>query len=139
MQTIVVAYNEESSVSTAVLERAAAIARAFSAALVVTSVSPVLRGPRGGGGPDPVDAPQDVAEELGDAQRFLEGHGSTAEYVLGIGDPADAIVTLARERGADLIVVGGEHVNVLQRLVGQGVTDAVAHHAPCDVLIVHGG
>jgi nucleotide-binding universal stress UspA family protein len=38
--------------------------------------------------------------------------------------------------GADLIVVGTEHKNLLQRLILGSVSTGVAHRAPCDVLVV---
>lgn len=51
------------------------------------------------------------------------------------GKPADALVAVAKEIGADLIVVGNRRVQGIGRILGSVATD-VAHHAPCDVYIV---
>ena len=74
-----------------------------------------------------------------DAPRFgeREKHGLEGELVPAVGDPAEAIVQLAEERRADLIVVGTREPNVLERLLGQSVSQSVSRHAHCDVLIVH--
>ena len=42
---------------------------------------------------------------------------------------------VAKEIGADLIVVGNRRVQGIGRVLGSVATD-VAHHAPCDVYIV---
>ncbi len=67
----------------------------------------------------------------------MQGRGLQADFVPGTGEPADAIVELAEDRDADLIVVGTREPNILERLLGQSVSESVAHQAHRDVLIVH--
>jgi nucleotide-binding universal stress UspA family protein len=55
------------------------------------------------------------------------------------GRPADTMVDLAGEIGADLIVAGSRGLGPLRRLVLGSVSDGIAHHAPCPVLLVRGG
>ena len=137
MKKIVVAY-DGTEASQRALERAAAITQAFQSQLIVTSVAPILTGIGRSAGPvDPVDPPEKHAEELAAARTYIEGQGLSAEYVPAVGDPADTIVEVANQRGADLIVVGTREPNVLQRLLGQSVSEAVSHKAHCDVLVVH--
>jgi nucleotide-binding universal stress UspA family protein len=139
VKKIVVAYDDTES-SRRALERSAALAQAFASELIVTSVAPILTGIGRTAGPvDPVDPPEKHAAELAAARTYLEGQGLSAEYVPAVGEPADTIVEVANERGADLIVIGTRELGFLQRLLGQSVSDSVAHHARCDVLIVHSG
>ena len=51
------------------------------------------------------------------------------------GDPADAIIAIAAETDADLIVLGSRGMQGARRVLGS-VPNKVSHRAPCDVLIV---
>ncbi len=136
MSTIVVGYDDTAG-SQKALERAATLAKALGAKLVVTSVTPVMLSAGRSAGPiDPTDPPEKHAKELETARTYLEGQGVEADYQGAIGEPSDALVQLAEERGADMIVVGHHH-GVVHRLFGASVSDTVSHHAHCDVLIVH--
>jgi nucleotide-binding universal stress UspA family protein len=52
------------------------------------------------------------------------------------GDPADAILDVAEEEKADLIVVGNKGMSGAKRFLLGSVPNKVSHHAPCSVLIV---
>src|SRR5947199_5650714 len=138
MNTIVVGYDESEAAKRA-LDRAVEFVKAFGAKLLVTSVAPTLEpaSGRGTGGIDPVDPPARHIAELAQAREYLQGQGVEAEYQAAVGEPAEAIVALATEKGADLILVGSRELGFIHRLFGQSVSDAVAHRAHCDVLIVH--
>jgi nucleotide-binding universal stress UspA family protein len=75
-------------------------------------------------------------EHVEEAETFLAKRGIEAEAVLGQGDPADVIVDLAKERGADLIIVGHRGLNPAERLLLGSVSTKVVHRAECDVLVV---
>ncbi|HEX3975349.1 MAG TPA: universal stress protein [Solirubrobacteraceae bacterium] len=137
IKTIVIGYDETDPARRA-LERAAQLARAFEAKLVVTSVAPVTITTTGRSiGADPVETAADHRQELSEARTYLEGEGLTADYIEAVGHEAESILAAARERSADLIVVGSRELSTLHRLLGQSVSDAVSHGARCDVLIVH--
>lgn len=52
------------------------------------------------------------------------------------GDPADAILDVAEEQDADLIVVGNKGMTGAKRFLLGSVPNKVSHHAPCSVLII---
>ncbi|HMD46309.1 MAG TPA: universal stress protein [Acidimicrobiales bacterium] len=75
---------------------------------------------------------QDATEKvLNDAVRQAEGIEVTT-HTAG-GPPADVLVAVAEDVGADLIVVGSKG---MQRRVLGSVPNTVSHRAPCNVLIV---
>lgn len=54
------------------------------------------------------------------------------------GPAADVLVELADQGDADLIVIGSRGLSRAQRILIGSVSTRVAHHAPCDVLVVRG-
>jgi nucleotide-binding universal stress UspA family protein len=51
------------------------------------------------------------------------------------GSAADALLAIAEEHGADVIVIGSVGMQGARRVLGS-VPNKVSHQAPCDVLIV---
>ena len=137
MKTIVVGY-DGTEASQRALDRTAEVARAFGSSVTVTSVSTRMGGTlHGGGSGDPADSPETHESMLDAATAKLAEGGVQAESVLGMGDAADAILDLAEQRGADLIIVGTREPGFFERLMGHSVSESVQRHAHCDVLIVH--
>jgi nucleotide-binding universal stress UspA family protein len=137
MQTILIGYDDTDS-SKRALDRAIELANAFGARLLVTSVAPIMEAAGRSTGPlDPTDMPERHREELEHAAATAKTAGLDAELVLAVGHPAEAIVRVAQDRSADLIVVGSRELGFLQRMLGQSTSEAVAHRARCDVMIVH--
>lgn len=137
MKKIVLGYDDSESAQHA-LERTAQLAQAFDSEVIVTSVAPVEMSVGRTAGPvDPTEPLSKHKEELARAREYLESRGIQAAYQPAVGEPADAIVDVAQDGGADLIVVGTREPNLYQRLLGQSVSDSVAHKARIDVLIVH--
>lgn len=93
-----------------------------------------------------LDAPTDVQHEIGpreDVNLILDAAAAAAKRE-GLevqthpveGNPADAILTVAEETGADLIVVGNKGMTGARRFLLGSVPNNVSHNAPCSVIIV---
>lgn len=135
MKHIVLGYDQTPAADHA-LERVAELAKRFEAKVTVASIAPVLHG-RTIGPIDPVDPPARHALQLQHAKGKLAELGIEAETVNGLGDPARALVTIADEHQADMIVVGTRELRGLERLLMGSVSESVEQKAHCDVLIVH--
>jgi nucleotide-binding universal stress UspA family protein len=62
--------------------------------------------------------------------------GTVAGAYLRMGEVDLEIVGLAKELGADLIVMGCRGRHGIRRMIEGSVSDAVIQHAPCPVLVV---
>jgi nucleotide-binding universal stress UspA family protein len=84
-----------------------------------------------------VNPREDVQAVLdGEAERIKgEGVAHVATFARE-GDPADAILDVAEEKNADLIVVGNKGMTGARRFLLGSVPNKVSHHAPCNVMIV---
>jgi nucleotide-binding universal stress UspA family protein len=137
MKTIVLGYDDSES-SVRALGRVIELADESEAYVIVVSAAHVLVPAGRGIGPiDPVDPPELHREQLSHARASLEHLHIAAEYEVGLGEPAEIILTAAETHDADLIVVGTREPGLLSRLLGLSVSENVQRRAHCDVLIVH--
>ncbi|HEV2814301.1 MAG TPA: universal stress protein [Solirubrobacteraceae bacterium] len=79
---------------------------------------------------------EDVDANLDDAAEQAEAAGVPVEKFARQGDPADAILDVAEETKADLIIVGNKGMTGARRFLLGSVPNKVSHHAPCSVLII---
>jgi len=157
MKTIVVAA-DESDLGRRVLSRAADVAEAFGAHLIVVTVADMPRETSVSGFVTPVGAisaplgvtpyPAEPLEaeppadevahhRLEQARAYLASRRLDVEYVAEVGGEAERLLEVAARREADLIVVGSAERGFVDRLLGQDLGDRVAHRAKGDVLLVH--
>ena len=128
--TIVVGAHKSETARRAVSE-AIELARALGAHVHLVSAYPKDRGPIDGkdtpGRADAERSMDALVLSAGAAQRFTT-------HALP-GDPAKAILSVAKDVGADLIVVGNKGMKGKGKFLGS-VPNDIAHQAPCAVLIV---
>jgi nucleotide-binding universal stress UspA family protein len=79
---------------------------------------------------------EDVNLALDRAAAEAKQDGIEAHTYPREGDPADAILDVAEETEADLIVVGNKGMTGAKRFLLGSVPNKVSHHAPCSVMIV---
>ena|SRR5436190_19452536 len=125
------------------VDRAGEIANALGARLHIVSgysedSSPVMVAPR-------LVAPAEVHEEdvnrtraqnyVDRAQRRLAHLAIESETHVWPAEPAEALLAIADEQDAEMIVVGNRGMTGARRVLGS-VPNHVSHNARCDVLIV---
>ena len=79
---------------------------------------------------------EDVDATLESAAGLAREAGVNVNVYPRQGDPADAILDVAEEREADLVVVGNKGMTGAKRFLLGSVPNKVSHHAPCSVLII---
>jgi len=89
-------------------------------------------------GNDPDGARMSAQHAVDRAQQRLAEVGVESETHIWPGEPADALVEIADEQNAQMIVVGNRGMTGTRRMLGS-VPNRVSHHAHCDVLIVTTG
>jgi nucleotide-binding universal stress UspA family protein len=83
-----------------------------------------------------VNPREDVDATLGEAAELAANAGVEVQIFARQGDPADAILDVAEETKADLIIVGNKGMTGARRFLLGSVPNKVSHHAPCSVLII---
>jgi nucleotide-binding universal stress UspA family protein len=79
---------------------------------------------------------QDVEALLTETAAEVQKGGVEVGTFARQGDPADAILDVAEEQKADLIIVGNKGMTGAKRFLLGSVPNKVSHHAPCSVLII---
>jgi nucleotide-binding universal stress UspA family protein len=144
ISTIVVGYDGSDPAQKA-LDRAIQEAQSDRAQLLVVAVAEMPlnpEGPQNFGTLDdtparmiPLVEPGELEPVLAQAKEQIDAAGLTGEYMWAAGEPASAIVGAARDRGAELIVVGSHHHGLLARVLGPDVGTQVKRDAGCDVIL----
>ncbi len=144
MFTRIVVGTDGSETAAQAVRQAVELARLSGAQLSIVSAYAPLSGRRVQG--EQQQAPADVQYEIGpreDVNLILDAAAAEAKKE-GIevqthpveADPADAILNVAEEVKADLIVVGNKGMTGARRYLLGSVPNNVSHHAPCSVIIV---
>jgi len=79
---------------------------------------------------------EDVEATLEQAAAVAREAGVAVEVYPRQGDPADAVLDVAEELEADLIIVGNKGMTGAKRFLLGSVPNKISHHAPCSVLII---
>jgi nucleotide-binding universal stress UspA family protein len=83
-----------------------------------------------------VNPREDVEKALTSAASTMADLGVPCATYARQGDPADAILDVAEEQRADVIVVGNKGMTGAKRFLLGSVPNKVSHHAPCTVMII---
>jgi nucleotide-binding universal stress UspA family protein len=134
VSTIAVGVDESATAAQAV-EMAVEVARRFDAELVLLTAYKHGSGATGG------EAELDWAtnpsarqsEVVARTESRLRAQGVRCRTLSDAGSPADVLIRLAGECGADILVVGNKGMH---RKVLSSIPNAVTHKADCSVLVV---
>jgi nucleotide-binding universal stress UspA family protein/uncharacterized membrane protein YfcA len=103
------------------------LARVCGTPITVTSVHKPSYGP---------ERRAEAEEAVARVVAHMQGQGTAAEGRVIDGDPAEAIATLARGQGADLIVTGSHGRTGLERVLLGSTSERILNETPCAVLVV---
>jgi len=142
--TRIVVGTDGSETAAEAVRQAVDLAKLFGANLSIVSAYQPVSGRRVKG--EQAGAPADVQYEIGpreDVNLVLDAAAAEAKKE-GVevqthpveADPTDAILNVAEEVKADLIVVGNKGMTGARRYLLGSVPNNVSHHAPCSVIIV---
>ena len=140
----IVVGTDGSETATQAVRQAVDMAKAVGATLeLVSAYAPVpegrLREQRRNAPEDvqwAINPRQEVEASLTDAADMAREAGVAANTHARQGDPSDAILDVAEELDADLVVVGNKGMTGAKRFLLGSVPNKVSHHAPCSVLII---
>ena len=142
IESIVVGTDGSETASKAVRAAAEIASRAGARVHVVSAFQPISGVKVAGGGSDPEASDWAVGPTVGvdslleQAAGLVRARGVEVSCYARRGDPAEAILEVAEEQGADMIVVGNKGMQGTRRYLLGSVPDKISHHAPCSLLII---
>ncbi len=148
-KTIIAAINVDDDLASGVLHTAAMLAKRDNAALWIVDVWPDLQYAMTTGIADPLGATAMLPSEANlEADRKAKAARrdelektatelySKAQGLVLDGDPADQVAEFAREKDADLIVVGTHQKGAWKALLDGAISRDIAREAPCAIFLV---
>lgn len=117
-------------------EKAVAFAKSYGGELVVLSVVDVPAELYAEAPKAVEDLIQKAREYTAAVKKKAEAADVRSESFIGEGEAYEAVVKLAKEQAADVIVLGSHGRTGLRRLLMGSVTEKVIGYAPCPVLVV---
>jgi len=124
----IVVGTDGSDTAKAAVSQTAELAASLGATVHVVSATYRMEGGAQADGP--------VKKALADAALTLSRLGVPYETHVVHGEPADALIELAEEQEAALIVVGNKGMGGARRYLLGDIPNKISHHAPCNVLIL---
>lgn len=141
MGEAIVVGTDGSATARQAVEEAVRLAKALGGEIHLVSAYEPLRGARVTGAPEgaaKVFAPlpdSAVESTVAEAETSVRLAGVAVRTHVRRDDPADALIEVADEVGANMIVVGNRGMHGAKRMLGS-VPNTVSHRAHCNVLIV---
>jgi nucleotide-binding universal stress UspA family protein len=137
MYTTIVVGTDGSETAAKAVSHAADLAHAYNATLHLVSSRPMTTLSAGmASAPLVIDTGAEVESILAAAVAAIQREGLTVHTHAMQLEPAQAILGTAKSVAADLVVVGSKGMKGAKRFLLGSVPNAVAHQAPCAVLIV---
>jgi nucleotide-binding universal stress UspA family protein len=134
MYSSIVVGTDGSATAREAVRQATRLAAAMDARIeLVSAYEPVPEAPPEGWSVSPRP---DVEDALRTAAEEITAAGVDVATYARQGDPAAALLDVAEERRADLIVVGNKGMTGADRFLLGSVPTKVVHHAPCSVLVI---
>jgi len=75
--------------------------------------------------------------QLAQAGEYVARSGATVKEHLVDDDPAAAILQVAEDVGAEMIVVGSRGMGRLSQVLRGSVSTKIAHHSPVNYMVIH--
>jgi len=140
MYEAIVVGTDGSETATRGISEATTLAGALGAQLHIVSAYEPVRGakvaaPEGAAKVWAVRPDDEVRGIVEEAEAAVRRRGVAVKSHTLKGDPADALLKIAEQENADLIVVGSRGMHGVSRVLGS-VPNKVSHQATCNVLIV---